>query len=98
MSLLLKYLNKLQEQGPPPFSKSEQKKEEELNESKRTSMTHITRDTKIKKATGQLSSIEARKKHDPLYQKMIYYRDLYFKYREQIYKKYAPRVRSRARK
>jgi hypothetical protein len=95
MHPLDKYLIKLQEDGPPHFYKKDQ---EELDESKRTSMTRITRDTKIKKATGQLSSIEARKKHDPLYQKMIYYRDLYFKYREQIYKKYAPRVRSRARK
>jgi len=97
MHPLDKYLIKLQEDGPLHFYKKEHEKEE-LEESKRTSMTHVTRDTKIKKATGQLASIEARKKHDPLYQKMMYYRDLYFKYREQIYKKYAPRVRSRARK
>jgi len=69
-----------------------------LQESKRTSVTRVTRDTKIKKATGQLSSLEAKHKNDPLYKKMIYYRDLYFHYREMIYKKYSPRVRSKARK
>jgi hypothetical protein len=29
---------------------------------------------------------------------MIKYRDLYFKYREMIHRKYSPRVRSRARR
>lgn len=98
MSLLMEYLLKLQENGTPMPISSEPDEESELEESKRTSVTRITRDTKIKKATGQLASLEARKKKDPLYQRMIYYRDLYFKYREQIYKKYGPRVRSRARK
>jgi hypothetical protein len=70
----------------------------DLQESKRTSVTRVTRDTKIRKATSQLSSLEARKKKDPLYGRMIYYRDLYLKYRSQIYKKYGPRVRSKARK
>jgi hypothetical protein len=65
-------------------------------EAKRTSMTRITRQTKIRKATGQLSSIMARKKHDPLYKLMMFHRDKYLKYREQVYKKYASRVRSKA--
>ncbi len=69
-----------------------------LNEGKRTSVTRVTRNTKIKRATGQLSTAAARKKNDPLYKRMIYYRDLYYKYREKIHKKYAPRVRSRARR
>jgi hypothetical protein len=98
MSFLFKYLDKLQENGTPRPVYSEPDEETEIEESKRTSVTRITRDTKIKKATGQLASLEARKKKDPLYQRMIYYRELYFKYREQIYKKYGPRVRSRARK
>lgn len=67
-----------------------------IAESKRTSITKVTRQTKIKKATGQLSSIMARKKNDPLYKRMIYYRDLYYKFREMVHKKYGPRVRSRA--
>lgn len=69
-----------------------------VQETKSSSMAKITRQSKINRATGQLSSVEARKKHDPLYQRMIYYRDLYFKYREMIHKKYSPRVRSKARR
>ena len=30
--------------------------------------------------------------------KMIYYRDLYFKFRNMIHRKYSPRVRSKARR
>lgn len=66
-------------------------------ESKRTTITKVTRQTKIKKATGQLASLMGREKNDPLYKRMIYYRDLYFKYREALHKKYGPRVRSKAR-
>lgn len=69
-----------------------------LDESKRTSRTTISRNTKIKRATGQLASIEARKRNDPIYQRMIKYRQLYFKYREMLHKKYSPRVRSKARR
>ena len=69
-----------------------------LEEGKRTSRTTISRNTKIKRATGQLASIEARKRNDPVYKKMVYYRELYFKYREMLHRKYSPRVRSKARK
>lgn len=69
-----------------------------LNEAKKTSVTRTTRGTKIKRATGQLASIEARRRNDPLYKKMIYYRDLYKKYRERVHQKYSPRVRSQARR
>ena len=72
---------------------------EDLQESpKRTSRSTVTRQTKINKATGLLSSVEARKKNDPMYKRMIFYRDQYFKYRDQIHKKYSPRVRSKARR
>lgn len=64
---------------------------------KRTSRTSVSRQTKIKRATGQLASIEARRRNDPVYKKMVYYRELYFKYREMLHKKYSPRVRSKAR-
>jgi len=64
---------------------------------KRTTRTTISRNVKIKRATGQLSSIEGRKRNDPTYKKMVYYRDLYFKYRELLHKKYGPRVRTKAR-
>jgi len=70
----------------------------DLQEGKRTTVSKITRGTKIKRATGQMSTSAARKKNDPLYKRMIYFRDQYYKYRDKIHKKYAPRVRSRARR
>jgi len=69
-----------------------------LQETKRTSRSRVTRQTKIKRATSQLASIEARKRNDSIYKQMIKYRKLYYKYREMIHKKYSSRVRSRARK
>lgn len=72
--------------------------EQIINDAKKTTMTKTTRQTKIARATGQLASVQARKMNDPLYKKMIYYRDLYRKYKERVHKKYAPRVRSRARR
>lgn len=65
---------------------------------KRTSRTRVTRQTKIKRATGQMASAAARKRNDPVYKRMIHYRELYYKYRAMIHKKYSPRVRSRARR
>lgn len=65
---------------------------------KRTTRHTTTRQTKIKRATGQLGTAMARKKNDPLYKRMVYFRKQYFKYREMIRKKYSPRVRSRARR
>lgn len=65
---------------------------------KRTSRTTVNRQTKIKRATSQLASVEARKKNDPLYKRMVYFRDQYYKYRAMIHKKYSPRTRSRARR
>jgi len=66
--------------------------------SKRTSRTTVSRQTKIKRATGQLATTTARKKNDPVYKRMVYYRDLFHKYRSMLHKKYGPRVRSRARR
>lgn len=65
---------------------------------KRTTRSTISRHTKIKRATGQMGTAMARKKNDPMYKRMTYFRDQYFKYREMIRKKYSPRVRSRARR
>jgi len=72
--------------------------EEILQDAKRTSRTTVTRQTKIKRATSQLASVEARKRNDSLYKRMIYFRDQYYKYRKMVHKKYSPRVRSRARR
>jgi hypothetical protein len=65
---------------------------------KRTSRTTVTRQTKIARATGQLGTSLARQKNDPLYKRMVYFRERYYKYREMIRKKYSPRVRSKARR
>jgi hypothetical protein len=65
---------------------------------KRTTRTTISRNTKIKRATGQLGTAMARQKNDPIYKRMVYFRTQYFKYREMIRKKYSPRVRSKARR
>ena len=72
--------------------------EQIINEAKATSVSRVTRQAKISRATGQLASVQARRMNDPLYKKMIYYRDLYRKYKERVHKKYAPRVRSKARR
>jgi hypothetical protein len=70
----------------------------DLEEAKRTSRTTVTRNTKIKRATGQLGTAMARKRNDPLYQRMVKYRELYYKYRNMIHQKYGARVRSKARR
>jgi len=69
-----------------------------FNEAKRTSITRTSRATKIKRATGQLASVEARKRNDSTYKQMKRYCDLCKKYRERVHKKYSSRVRSRARR
>jgi len=65
---------------------------------KRTSRSTISRQTKIKRATGSLATSMARQKNDPIYKRMVFFRTNYFKYREMIRKKYSPRVRSKARR
>jgi len=65
---------------------------------KTTPQAVVTQQTKIKRTTGQLASVEARKRNDPLYQRMVKYRILYYKYREMLHQKYTPRVRSKARR
>lgn len=74
------------------------KKMSGISEGKRTSISKSTRAHKIKRATGQLATIEARKRGDSIYKQMIRYRDLYYKYRTMVHKKYKSRVRSKARR
>lgn len=71
---------------------------DKIQEAKKTSVTKITRQTKIARALGQLASVEARKAGDPMYDKMKHYKKLYKKFKKLVHKKYAPKVRSRARK
>jgi len=78
---------------------------EELNDSgdltevaKFTSKSKDTRNTKIKRAAGQMATYEGRRKNDLLYQKMIHYRDLYYKYRDLLKKKYRAKNVNQARR
>ena len=70
---------------------------EEIQEAKKTTVTKVTRKAKISRAMGQLASVEARKANDPMYDKMKHYKTLYKKFKKMVHKKYAPRVRARAR-
>jgi len=63
---------------------------------KKTTFTKITRQTKIDRAIGSLATRLAKTYNDPLYNKMVKFREKYFKYREKIKVKYSPRVRARA--
>jgi len=63
---------------------------------KRTTITRVTRQTKIDRAIGALSTKYAKETNDPLYKKMVKYRDKFYKFRDLIRKKFGPRVRSRA--
>jgi len=67
-------------------------------ETKTPSNSLVTRATKIKKAQSTLSTAAARRRNDPLYKKMIYYRELYYKYRALVHKKYSPRTSAQARR
>lgn len=69
-----------------------------LHEAKRTSRTVVRRDTKIKRATSQMSTSLARKRNDSLYKQMKHFCTKCKEYRERIHKKYASRNRTRARK
>jgi len=64
--------------------------------SKRTTITKVTRQTKIDRAIGALATKFAKESNDPLYKKMVKFRDKFFKFRGRIKSKYGPRVRSRA--
>jgi len=55
------------------------------------------RSTKIKRAAGQMSTYEGRRKNDILYNKMVRYRDLYYKYRDLLNKKYRAKNVNKAR-
>lgn len=70
--------------------------QEEAYKAKRTTITRVTRQTKIDRAIGALATKYAKETNDPLYKKMTRFRDKFFKYREMIRKKFGPRVRSRA--
>jgi len=63
---------------------------------KRTTITKVTRQTKIDRAIGALATKYAKDSGDPLYKKMVKWREKFFKFRGRIKSKYGARVRSRA--
>lgn len=69
---------------------------ENLEEAKKTSYVKVTRQTKIDRAIGQLSTKLAKETGDPWYKKMVKFREKYFAMRDKIKTKYAPKVRARA--
>lgn len=69
---------------------------DDLTESKKTSFVKVTRQTKIDRAIGALSTKLAKELDDPYYKKMVKFREKYFAMREKIKTKYSPKVRARA--
>jgi hypothetical protein len=67
-------------------------------ETKTPTKSTTTRHTKIRKATGQMSTAQARDRNDPLYKRMIRYREMYYKYRDLVHRKYRPGIKARARR
>jgi hypothetical protein len=65
---------------------------------KTTTRSSDRRSTKIKRAAGQMATYEGRRKSDPLYNKMIQYRDLYYKYRDLLKRKYRAKNVNNARR
>lgn len=71
---------------------------ENISEVKKRSLSTISREAKIKRATGSLAAIEAKKRNDPLYKRMIFYKKKWQECKTQLMKKYANKVISRARR
>jgi hypothetical protein len=69
----------------------------DINETKKTTTSRVTSQTKIKRATSQLASLEAKKRNDSDYKNMVYHRDKYRMYLEKIHKKYGSKFRQKAR-
>jgi hypothetical protein len=70
-----------------------------LNEDKKSSSTmRVSRQSKLNREIGKLSVRKAKQKDDPLYRKMMYYKELYLGLKAQLMKKYSSGVRSQAYK
>ena len=65
-----------------------EKKGEEILESLFASMQMRSREAKINAAVGAIAVAIAKKKNDPLYHKLIKYRSLWKKTKDEIMKKY----------
>jgi len=70
------------------LAKYVEKKGEEILESLFTSMQMRSREAKINAAVGAIAVAIAKKKNDPLYHKLIKYRSLWKKTKDEIMRKY----------
>jgi len=70
------------------LAKFVEKKGEEILESLFASMQMRSREAKINAAVGAIAVAIAKKKNDPLYHKLIKYRSLWKKTKDEIMKKY----------
>ena len=70
---------------------------EEASKTKRTTITKISRQTKIDRAIGSLAVQYAKAVNDPMYKKFKKYKDKWMKFKERIQAKYKARVRTAAR-
>ncbi len=68
-----------------------------LNEVKKASRIKITKKTKIKRATSQMSTVMARNRNDPMYEQMKLYCGKCKELKDKIHKKYAAKNRARAK-
>ncbi len=67
-------------------------------DSKLPTTSTTQRASKIKKSVSQMATGQARKRNDPLYKRMIHYRELYHRYRALVHQKYNKGVDARARR
>lgn len=67
-------------------------------EAKATSIVRVSRKEKVSRAIGTFAIQMAKEKNDPLYKRYEKFRKKYLDAKERIIKKYAPRVRSKARR
>jgi hypothetical protein len=67
-------------------------------EAKKTSRRTVSRKEKIKRVTSNLAIKKAKDENDPLYKQYKRHKDIYKKLQTKIVNKYAPKVRSKARR
>ena len=70
-----------------------------VQESKTTTRRLVTqtRQQKIEKAMHQLAIAHARKKGDPMYDKMVKYKKKYKEFQQALHRRFASKVRQQAR-
>ncbi len=89
--------------GKIPFAADEycsdwyEPKEGAVSEGYRTSMTKRGRQQKTKSTAGTIATSLARKRNDPQYKKMIYFKQQYIKQKKQLQQRYKSKALALAR-